>query len=133
MPKPPTRTQNQCQQEGPKAIPIPNGRIRAGRLKWLNDFVCVSICHVSISHRRDEPVPAPWQRLDKPRILRRVSKCFANTIDRAVEIVVDVDEGVGPKALLQFFPSDDCTRLLQQDCEYLEGLTAELELQSSFA
>jgi hypothetical protein len=40
--------------------------------------------------------------------------------------VIDINEGVGPEALLQFVATDYLTGALQQDGQDLERLAAEL-------
>jgi len=67
------------------------------------------------------------------RILGGVVQNLADAVDGAVQVVVEVDEGVGPEALLEFFASDDLAGALQQNGEYLEGLTGELEFDAIFA
>src|ERR1700682_5394637 len=42
-----------------------------------------------------EAVATPGQRLDEPRILRRISQRLAQFVDRGIQAVVEVDEGVG--------------------------------------
>src|SRR5215469_14485443 len=52
----------------------------------------------------DEPVSPPWQGLDVARILRRVPQDIAETSDRVVETVVEINKSIRrPDLLAQFF------------------------------
>jgi hypothetical protein len=59
-------------------------------------------------HRSDETVSAAGEGFDVARAGSGVSESFAHLVDRGVQAVVEVDEGVGgPEFLLQFFAGDD--------------------------
>jgi hypothetical protein len=47
--------------------------------------------------------------------------------------VVGIDEGVGPKPLLQFLPCDHFAVTLEQNRQHLEWLAAEFQLHSGLA
>ena len=48
------------------------------------------------SQRADEPISPTRQSFNKARVLRRVAQHLANLVDRRVQVVVNVDEGVRP-------------------------------------
>ena len=83
--------------------------------------------------RCNKPISPSRQSLDKPRVLRRVPQHFANLIDGCVEVVIDVNEGVGPEALLQFVATYYFTRSLQKNCQHLKRLAGEFQLDAAFA
>ena len=87
----------------------------------------------SVFDRTNETIPTSRERLDKSRIFGRVAQCFANAINGAVQVVVEIDEAVWPKTLLQLLARDDRAWLFQQNGKYFERLTAELELEAVFA
>jgi hypothetical protein len=61
----------------------------------------------------NKSIPAPRQCLYKARALRRVAQCFANLVNGRVEVVIDINKGVGPEALLQLLAGDDFAVLLE--------------------
>jgi hypothetical protein len=82
-----------------------------------------SHCSVSTGHRHDEPIPASRQRLDKSRVIGGIAERFPQLIDRRIQAVVEIHEGVGRPALIaKFFACDHFARPLQQDREDLKGL-----------
>jgi hypothetical protein len=70
----------------------------------------------------NKSIPPPRQCLDKAGALRRVAQHFANLVNGRVEVVIDINKGVGPEALLQLLAGDDFAMLLEQNDEYLESL-----------
>src|SRR6266540_4143610 len=51
-----------------------------------------------------ETVAATGNGLDEAGIFRRVAQRFANLVDGFVEAVIEVDDRLAPKFLLQLFP-----------------------------
>jgi hypothetical protein len=60
-------------------------------------------------------VTAAGESFDEARTFRRVAQYFADFVDGGVEVVIDVDEGVGPEAFLQFFAAEDIAGAFEQD------------------
>jgi hypothetical protein len=73
-------------------------------------------------------VPASRQRFDEARIFGGVSQSVAQLVDRRVQTVVEVNEGIGRPILgAQLFTSDHFAGPLQQDREHLERLFLEFD------
>ena len=70
----------------------------------------------------DELISAPRQCLDKSWIFRRVAERLTNFVNGGIQVVIDINKGVGPEALLQLLAGDDFAMLLEQNDEYLESL-----------
>ena len=49
----------------------------------------------TVPDRCDEAIAPARQRLDEPRVLGRVAEHLAQLLDRRVEGVIEIDEGVG--------------------------------------
>ena len=80
-------------------------------------------------HRTDKPIPVPGQRLDVVGILRVVAQCLAESQDRRVDAVLEVDKGVdGPEFLLEFFPRHHFPGMFEECSENLEGPFTKLYL-----
>ncbi len=78
--------------------------------------------------RRDEAISASRQRLDKSGVIGGISQRFAQLVDRRVQTVVEIDEGIGgPVLITQFFASDHFARPLQEDGEDVKGLLLKLD------
>jgi hypothetical protein len=77
--------------------------------------------------RTDKAIPASRHRLYKPGVLRGVSQNLANLIHRGIEVVLKINERVGP-SFLQLLPGDDLAGTLQQYGQDLEWLAAQPEL-----
>jgi hypothetical protein len=74
--------------------------------------------------RSDEPVPAPWQRLDKARVVSRVVECLAKPFDGRVKAVFEVDEGIrGPELPVKLFPRNHFSRVFQEADQNLDRLS----------
>jgi hypothetical protein len=84
-------------------------------------------------HRRDKPIAAARQGFDEARSLGRVAEDFADLVDGGIQVVIDVDKGVGPEALLQFLAREDISGTPQQDGQKLKGLAAKFQLHSGLA
>ena len=83
---------------------------------------------------RDEAISTAGQRLYIARTGGGVSQCLADFVDRGVQAVVEIDECIRrPKLLLQLFSRDYFARALQQQGEYLKGLTLQAQLHSILA
>ena len=70
----------------------------------------------------NEPIPPPRQCLDKSWIFRRVAERLTNFVNGGIQVVIDINKGVGPETLLQLLAGDDFAMLLEQNDEYLESL-----------
>jgi hypothetical protein len=66
-------------------------------------------------------------------VYKRQTQNFANLINSCIEIVLNIDEGVWPQSLLQFFPAHDFAGVLQQDCKDLKRLARQSYLRSTLA
>ena len=84
--------------------------------------------NASAFDRRDKSVPASRQGLDEPRSFRGISQRLTDLVDRGVQVVVDVDEGVWPQPFLQFFARHYVAGLLEQDGQNLDRLAGKLQL-----
>jgi hypothetical protein len=66
-------------------------------------------------NRRNEPVSLPRHSFDKPRVSRFVSKHLPDLLDRGIQAVIELDEGVvRPEALLQLLPRPELRGPFQQ-------------------
>jgi hypothetical protein len=71
----------------------------------------------------DEPISAPRHRLDERRLVRIVTKRRAQTFDRRVETVFEIDErAFRPQTLTQLVARDHVAGPLQQETQNLERL-----------
>jgi hypothetical protein len=76
---------------------------------------------------RDEPITALRHGFDEARILGRIVQCFAKPVNRLVQRLIEIDEGVvAPQLLAQFFSAHDLAGALQQDGQHAEGLLRQL-------
>ena len=90
---------------------------------WLNPF-----------HGGNETAAAARKRLDKAGLLVRIAECAAESLNRCVHAMLEIDEGVGgPKALLQFFSGQEFARMFQQQRENLEGPASETDFATVLA
>ncbi len=80
--------------------------------------------------RGNKSVTPARKRLDKAPVLRRIAEYLANLVNGGVSVVIDIDKGVRPQPLLQFFPSHRFARALQQYDQDLEGLAAEFQFHT---
>jgi len=76
-------------------------------------------------HRFDEPITPPWHRLDVQRVRAFVAEDCSEATDHDVEAVVEAHGPVGPEATLDLLASDQLARLLEEQTEQFEGLTAD--------
>ena len=57
-----------------------------------------------------------------------------NLVDRGIQAVIEVDEGVrGPELLLQFFARDDIAGAVEENGQHLERLPLQAQFGSAFA
>jgi len=71
---------------------------------------------VQAIYRGDETVAASRQRFDEPRALGGVPQGIPQLVDRGVQAVVEVDEGIGrPVLIAKFFAGYHFTWPLRQD------------------
>src|SRR4051794_9270324 len=83
---------------------------------------------------RDEAVSLAGYRLDVARTGSGIAQRFANLVNRRVQAVIKVHEGVGrPELLLQLFASHDLSGALEQQREDLKGLALEAHSYPTFA
>jgi hypothetical protein len=85
-------------------------------------------------YRRDEPIPPAVQRFDEPRVAGVIPQRLAQLLHRRVQPMFEIHEGVArPELLLQFFPSHDLARMLEQHRQHFKRLAGQFERQSLFA
>ena len=78
--------------------------------------------------RRDEAIASARQRLDEARVVGRVAERLAQLLDRRVEGVVEVDEGVGrPEPFAHRLAGDDLARAFQEHRQQLKRLVLQLQ------
>jgi hypothetical protein len=77
----------------------------------------------------DKPIAAARQRLNKAGFRGVVSQGFTNLEDGLVQSLVEVHKSVvGPNPAPEIFPRNHLTRLLEQQAEYLKGLSLKFDL-----
>jgi hypothetical protein len=94
---------------------------------------------VQVPHRltfaldgRDESVPAPVQRLHKPRIVGVVTECRAQPLDRRVQAVLEVDECPGrPQPLAKLFARHHVAWPFEHHRKYFERLILKPDADSA--
>jgi hypothetical protein len=80
----------------------------------------------------DETVSAAGERLYIAWTGGGIAEGFPYFIDRGIQAVIEVDEGVGgPEALLDLFAGDDFSGSFEEQGEDLEGLSLEAELDAA--
>ena len=78
-------------------------------------------------YRRQKPVSAAGDGLNKTGILCAVAQGVPEPADGGVQTVVEVNKSVcGPQPALQFFPRHYFSRPFEQQSENLEGLFLQL-------
>lgn len=78
--------------------------------------------------RHQEAVAAPGQRLDKAGVIGGVAEGFSQFVDRCIQPIVEIDEGIlRPQLGAQLFTTDQFTRTLQQEREHLKRLFLQLD------
>ena len=76
----------------------------------------------------DEPIAAPWKRLDEPLCRRRLAERFAKPFDRRVQAVFEVDESVlGPELATQIVARHKGPGLTDQQSENAKRLLRQQE------
>jgi hypothetical protein len=82
----------------------------------------------------DEAVPAPRNGFHKAGTLRGVAEGLADFVDRFVEPVVEIHEGIGgPELLLQFLSRYYLAGVIDQHGQHLKRLLLDFDLQSMFS
>lgn len=82
----------------------------------------------------DKAISSPVQGLDKPGVVGIISQRLTQLLYRGVQAQVEIDERVlRPKALPQFFPSDDLIGAFQQHDQNLKRLVRELDPYAGLA
>jgi hypothetical protein len=85
-------------------------------------------------HDADEAVTPAWQRLDVPRIVGGIAQRIAQPLNRCVDAVVELDDGVvGPQHLAQLFAGHQLARPVQQHDQDSERLLVEANLDPVLA
>ena len=63
----------------------------------------------------DEPITALWEGLDESRTLRGITQRLAQPRNGSVQVGVEINEYVcRPEAMVEFFPGDDFTGVLEE-------------------
>lgn len=76
----------------------------------------------------EEAVSAARERFDEAGIGGGVAEGFAQLVDRGVEAVIEIDEGVrGPESLAEFFAGDDFAWTFEKSEQDLERLLLQAE------
>jgi hypothetical protein len=76
---------------------------------------------------RDEAIAAPRDGLDESGCIGRVTEGVAQSLDRGVQPVFEIDECVGrPEAIAQLFPCDRLSPAFEQHCQDAKGLLAKI-------
>src|SRR6266849_5317805 len=87
-----------------------------------------SRCSIYTGDRCDEPISASRQRLDKSRVIGRISQRLPQLVDRRVQTVIEINEGIGGPVLgAKLFASHHFVRPLQQNGEDMKGLFLQLD------
>ena len=111
----------------------PVGWLRSRRRGWRRNWRRSFLMSVA-GDRRDETVSAARDCLDKPRTARGIAQNVTQLIDRSVEAVVEIDEGVGgPNLGTKLIPGDNFGRALHQGSENLKRLLLQPEARTRFA
>jgi hypothetical protein len=80
-------------------------------------------------HRPNKSISVPGQGLDVAGILRVVAQCVAESQDRRVDAMLEVNESVSrPEFLLEFFPRYDFPGMFEECGENLERPFTQLDL-----
>jgi len=81
--------------------------------------------------RRDEPVAAARQRLNKARVIRRVVEGLAEPFHRSVETKLKVNKCIGgPKFSVKLFARNQFARSFQQTHQNLKRLPLQPDLSA---
>lgn len=71
----------------------------------------------------DEAIATLGQSLDETRTVSRVAEGFAQPVDRGVQAIIEIDEGVGvPDSRAQLVPAHNLAGSRQQQGKHAEGL-----------
>jgi hypothetical protein len=79
----------------------------------------------------EEPVTATGNGLNEAWILRRVAQRFTNLVDGFVQTVIEVDDRLAPKFLLQLLPGYQLSGLFQQHRQDLKRLLLQSDAQAT--
>jgi len=76
----------------------------------------------------------PRKRLDETWAIGGIPQRFPQLVDRRIQAVVEINEGIGrPVLIAKFFACDHFARPLQQDRKDVEGLFLELDPRALLA
>jgi len=79
----------------------------------------------------DEAVTAPRQRLDVARLLGRVAQSISQSLDRCVDAVIELYNGVvGPQPNADILPQNSFTRPFQKHLQDLKRLLLQSDSNS---
>src|SRR5439155_21087033 len=85
-------------------------------------------------HFGDEAITTAGDGLDKSRASRRIAQHFANLIDRCIQTVVEINEGVGrPELVTQFFSANYDARTFEEEFQTRKRLVLQAEALSLLA
>jgi hypothetical protein len=85
-------------------------------------------------HIRDESVAAAGDGLHEPRTRRGIVQHIADSVDRFVDAVVEIHEGVGgPQTVAKLFPGHGLTRPFEQHRQKLKRLLLQSYRHAMFA
>jgi hypothetical protein len=85
-------------------------------------------------HRSNEAITAAGERLNKDRSVCRFAQRIAQPLDRGIQAMIEVNEGVRrPEFIAQFLSSNELSRPFQERRQYLKGLFLQFYLLSPLA
>src|SRR5439155_20913988 len=85
-------------------------------------------------HFGDEAITTAGVGLDKSRASRRIAQHFANLIERCIQTVVEINEGVGrPELVTQFFSANYDARTFEEEFQTRKRLVLQAEAPSLLA
>ena len=76
-------------------------------------------------HRNQKSISPTRESFDEPGIIGIVPQRFAQSVDRFIQPLLEIDERIlRPELIVQFLAGDDLTRLLKKSRKDLERLSA---------
>src|SRR5258708_9601395 len=87
-----------------------------------------------VLHSANETISSAGNGLDKSGTTRRITQDFANLVDRGIQAVVEVNEGVGgPELVAQFFSGNDDAWTFEEECQKRKRLGLQADTRSLLA
>src|SRR5579864_4828301 len=114
-----------------------NGRIGCINLLLIYSFwqrtrcTCAGYVSAAVDNLDggDEPIPAPRESLNKPRIVGRVAQSLTEPFDGCVQAMFKIHEGVRrPELSSKLFASNQLSRVLEQTHQNLHRLPFQPDL-----